>query len=529
MGGRLASGIHERFHAAGNRSNSCCLLGRFFSGWGQTTFLIKWGDVVRNAILCGGVLLALLCSTANADIVLYRIPGTGLAFKLQGKVSTNPGGTVTFRHPRYGTLYLALKDITKYELPSTKALANEKIRKAIKSQDVEQCIEAARWSLHNGLIDRFFEAASAAWKIDKNHRTVQRLAAMNRKIRTKLPESKERENEMLKFVRGSSGMKFQRSDHFLLLHDTSGITDRRTKKTRADERLDLLEAVYKSFLLKFCLEGYDLDVPKERLKVVLFADKDDYLRFVDLLGPDLSKASGFYHRKENISVFYDSGTNELFDALYALNKKLQATTKRMKRDRAPGTREIVRFAGTIQLLTEVSRENSDIEVVSHEATHHMAGNTGLMPGDAPVPVWAAEGLATYFESPKDAAWSGIGAVNEERLDWYRELARDTTHSNIDFIVSDQVFSRAATHGAALHGYGQAWALTHFLMAKHFDKLIEWYKLIAQMPKDKPLSGKELIESFDKVFGKNRAALDREWRRYMNSLKTDFERVLEEQG
>ena len=108
---------------------------------------------------------------------------------------------------------------------------------------------------------------------------------------------------------------------------------------------------------------------------------------------------------------------------------------------------MVRLADTIQLLTEVSRENSDIEVVSHEATHHMAGNTGLMPGDAPVPIWAAEGLATYFESPKEAAWSGIGSVNEERLRWYRGLERDKMHSNIDFIVSDQIFTRAASHGA----------------------------------------------------------------------------------
>ena len=30
------------------------------------------------------------------------------------------------------------------------------------------------------------------------------------------------------------------------------------------------------------------------------------------------------------------------------------------------------------------------------------GDELVMPGDAPVPVWAAEGLATYFESPKEA-------------------------------------------------------------------------------------------------------------------------------
>ena len=144
-----------------------------------------------------------------------------------------------------------------------------------------------------------------------------------------------------------------------------------------------------------------------------------------------------------------------------------------------------------------------------------------------MPLWAAEGLATYFESPKEAAWSGIGAVNEERLDWYRGLEGDREHSNIDFIVSDRVFRLAGTHGSTLHAYGQAWALTHFLMDQHFDKLIKWYMLIAAKPADKPLSDDELQATFDEVFGKDKSALDLEWRKYMRGLKTDLQMVLDD--
>ena len=152
-----------------------------------------------------------------------------------------------------------------------------------------------------------------------------------------------------------------------------------------------------------------------------------------------------------------------------------------------------------------------------------------MPAEAPVPVWAAEGLATYFESPKQAAWSGIGSVNQERLEWYKGLESDKEHSNIDFIVSDQVFSRAGSSGSTMHAYGQAWALTHFLMARHFDKLLQWYLLIAKKPAGKPLSDQELVESFDEVFGKDKSALDLEWRQYMRTLKTDLEIVLGDKG
>ena len=109
--------------------------------------------------------------------------------------------------------------------------------------------------------------------------------------------------------------------------------------------------------------------------------------------------------------------------------------------------ELIRFARTLELLTQVAEEASDIEVVSHETTHQLAGSTGLLPRDVRVPQSAHEGLAAYFESPNDAAWAGIGAVNEERLGWYRALASDREHSNIDFTVSDQIFDYANSPAA----------------------------------------------------------------------------------
>ena len=111
------------------------------------------------------LLLAGFTSAARADIVLYRIPSTRLAFVLEGSASANPGGTMTFRHPKYGSLYFGLEDVKRYELPSTRAMAERKLRAAVGKKDVEQCLEAARWALHHGLLDPFYEAASAAWKL----------------------------------------------------------------------------------------------------------------------------------------------------------------------------------------------------------------------------------------------------------------------------------------------------------------------------------------------------------------------------
>lgn len=481
---------------------------------------------MRHFLLAVFSVLVLSPAVVCGDILFYPIPGMKITFVLQGQVSVLPGKIVTLRHPRFGKLHFGLENVRWYKVPTTLSLATRKLQKAVRDEDVEACIDAGRWALHHGLLPQFYEAASAAWKIDAEHPTVKKLAAMKRKIDTPLPEKKEREREMLEYLPVGDRMKFLRSKHFLLLHDTPAAKDPKTK-SRARERMELLETVYESFLLKFCLEGFDIEVPEERLKVVLFSHKQEYLAFAASLKSDLSKASGFYTMKENIAIFFDQGTNEIFEALTVINGQLQAAKANAIKRRLPNAKNLVRFADTLQLLIRVSREELDIEVVSHEATHQLAANTGLMPNDAAMPLWAAEGLATYFEAPKQAAWGGIGIVNEERLKSYRELSGDTEHSNLDFVVSDQVFMRAANHETLVSAYGQAWALTHFLMDRHFDKLIEYYQLIAARKSEEQLSSEEYQEAFEQVFGDETTGLNIEWKMYMRGLKTDLELVLEE--
>jgi hypothetical protein len=175
----------------------------------------------------------------------------------------------------------------------------------------------------------------------------------------------------------------------------------------------------------------------------------------------------------------------------------------------------------------MERENLDLRVVSHETTHQMAGNTGLLPRHVRIPSWVHEGLASYFETSEGANWGGIGAVNEERLDWYRALERDKEHSNIDFIVGDQIFDYAGSHASTVHAYGQAWALTHFLMERHFEEFIAFYRRLGEMPPEVVFSQEVLTNVFNEAIKKDRRTLDTEWRSYMRGLKTDLEIILNE--
>jgi len=132
---------------------------------------------------------------------------------------------------------------------------------------------------------------------------------------------------------------------------------------------------------------------------VLFSEHRDYLQFATQLSPSLQSASGFWDGQNNTSVFYDHATTDDFRILQDMSDQLQGlkeSAKKLKRNERPAykvgeriieLKDLARMADTIELLVGIERENLDIEVVSHEATHQMAGNTGLFPRDVVVPSW----------------------------------------------------------------------------------------------------------------------------------------------
>ncbi|MBI3464765.1 MAG: DUF1570 domain-containing protein [Planctomycetes bacterium] len=474
--------------------------------------------VLAAALLAG--------SEARADFLLYQIPGTSAQILLQGKITVHPGRTVTLQHAKFGPLHFRLQDVQRYEVPSLPEQFSKRLNRGLAAKSPSEVFDAGVWALRHGLLNNYYQAVGEVLKLDPQHAEAKRILALQEQLSRPCIDSPRQEKELRDLIT-KQGMKIATSKHFILLHDTPERPAKGRKKPRAQERLDLLELVYESFLMTFYSRGVELEIPKERMKVVLFNDYQNYLDFAKRLDPGLQSAIGFWDPKRNVSVFFDHATDETFKALQKMSDQLQRQKEEAFRLKAKGVGDMIQFANTLELLIQVAQENQDIEVVSHEATHQLAGNTGLFPRHVMIPSWVHEGMATYFESPNDAAWSGIGAVNELRLDFYRALEGDREHSNIDFIVGDQIFDYARTHGALLHGYGQAWALTHFLVESHFDKLMTYYRKLGEMPPDVVLSADLLNKLFNEAFPMERGALDQEWRGYMRELKTDQEEVLGE--
>ncbi len=466
---------------------------------------------------------------AHADFLEYRLPGSPLKIILEGRVKV--GREVRLQH-KFGTLYFEPAKVTVHKVTTNPARFTRMKNEARTAKDAGMMFDVAKWALKHALLNQYYEAIDAVLEIDPDHEGAARIKALKERIDQPLPET-EAEEEQIKAILDRGSMKIARSNHFIMLHDTndkaeqSRITGARRRPPRAVERLRLLEQVYETFVMMFALEDVELDIPQERLRVILFREFEDYHDFSKSINPVLTSAVGFWDPNRNVSIFYDNASDEIFKILQDYMDELQDQKKRVVRARSPQAKIIVRNTNTMGVMVSAAQERSDIKVVTHEATHQMAGNTGLLPRHIRIPSWAHEGLATYFETPAESTWSGVGSVNENRLVFYRALASDTVHSNIDFIVTDQIFVFAGSHGSKLHAYAQAWALTHFLMENHFDNLMKYYALLAQMPPDVTLNPDVLLKLFDRAFGEDREAMTLAWRAYMRSLKTDFQKAIDE--
>lgn len=465
-------------------------------------------------------------TSAFADFLIYTVTPELPRIVIEGRIN-NHGNTVTLIHPKFGATDLNRYQCEFIEVPERRGRIRRELSQFAREGEVEDVYKMSVQCLKHGWVDDFIACMHKVLEMDSQHEGAKRVLALAERIDQPIEESSLQEQKLRDAVPYEK-MRFERSAHFLMLTDTPKPRVKGEKFNRAQLRLALLEQVYKTFLYFFCFHGIELEVPKERLLVVLFDEHRDYVNYATSISPGLQSTAGFYDPISGISYFYDHASDELGRFLNKQLREMESLREDLIRSKAPGRGDVIRQLKALELLCRIWQEEQDITVVTHETAHQLAGQSGLFPDRVGWPSWIHEGLATYFESPKNATWSGIGAVNSQRMEWYRALEKDREHSNIEFIVGDKIFKFAGSHGSILHGYGQAWALTHFLMDRHFDKLIEFYRKLSLMPRDIFLSPELVNSVFDSVFDpKDRKNLDMEWRQYMSRLKTDFQIAISE--
>lgn len=295
-------------------------------------------------------------------------------------------------------------------------------------------------------------------------------------------------DEQAKHVRGQlpAGFEVYRTKNYIVCYHSS--------KAYAQWCGALFERLYRGFHTYWTNRGLKLAEPEFPLVAVVFGDQASYERYAKQ--DKAEKLVAYYHLHNNRVTLFD------VTGLAAV---------RSERDRR----------GSAAQINEIlSRPEAEVNVANiiHEATHQLAFNCGLHQRLADIPLWVAEGLAVYFETPdlrSDKGWRTIGAVNRGRLATFnRYLAERPATSLESLVVDDRRFRDAKL---ALPAYAEAWALNHFLLTRRTKQYAAYIKKLGEKG---PLvwdTREERLAEFRGAFGDLRK-LDAEFLKHVKQLR-----------
>lgn len=308
----------------------------------------------------------------------------------------------------------------------------------------------------------------------------------------------------------------------------------------ADFHGELFEAVYRSFRDFFEKSGFRLEPLTERLEVVLFDDREQYMGYAASHSPEAQSAGGFYSSKENRIAFFDS----LSDETYRRNSKhleTVAATIRAQREQlseigradevtfryADGRTETHSKRQALKVIAGQERElraerrrikafyqDRNLTTTIHECVHQLAYNLGVQSLRVVNAKWLGEGLATYFETMGYTDLGPTGNRNPERFNAYR-AARDAGRliGLTDLLTEDEHFD--VTRADAETAYAQSWALVQYLFDERAEAFLEYLRLAAtpRPPDVAPSSWR--VQSFERALGADVATVEKAWHAYMH--------------
>jgi tetratricopeptide (TPR) repeat protein len=152
------------------------------------------------------------------------------------------------------------------------------------------------------------------------------------------------------------------------------------------------------------------------------------------------------------------------------------------------------------------------EIVYHEYLHYIAKTNY---GD--VPLWLHEGLAEYystFQVTKNEARVGLPIA--EHVLWLRKNPWIPLAQLFAIDLNSKEYNESARRGAF---YAESWAVTHYLLTGNSERRGQLQELLRLTKAG--TSGKE---AFQKVFGADPSALERELHNYVKSYLFDYTRT-----
>lgn len=266
------------------------------------------------------------------------------------------------------------------------------------------------------------------------------------------------------------------TDHYVICTDTS--------KAYAQWCGGLLERLHKAFGVFWKARKMDVHEPGFPLPVVILKTRTEFAELAAFdRTPGSAKGAGYFLITGNRIVLYD---------LTATEQQSPART-------------------VSDVFRRVQSVPGSVATVVHEATHQIAFNSGLHTRYADNPVWMTEGMAMYFETPdlkSRRGWQTIGRLNRNRKAQFLDFVakRRKPDSLESLIGSDARFREPDTQ---IDAYGEAWALSYFLIRTKPRQYSAWLTKIAGKPQLQFDSPEARLSLFQSEFGEDLSKLDKQ--------------------
>jgi hypothetical protein len=455
-------------------------------------------------------------------------------------------------------VFIIKKDNDRKSLPTVLHRFEDKFAAYTKDKpSAELLLELADWTLEHGLVDKFPKVMAKLIEVDKDHPA----AVAYRKVKAELDRPPVRDEAAFNWRgRLPSGYKVTEDDahHYAIVHNsaTAGLIE-------VQSHLDLLENSFRGFYYWFALKGIALPVPKQRLVAVVTSQDKDFKHFQKILTSSPVVVDGFFARRENLAVMFSKRQDDTYEQLEKHWKNYE--DKGYKRtDILSGRSNIghprdahvtqpvtVHEARMVALMLKALEREAELATVSHESSRQLVFSSGLLPRNVVAPEWLMFGLGSFFETPLQSPWAGIGAPSSYYLPRWHELKakgfEKKPEDTLTKVITDAYFRNLPPEGAKdtpLHTLHEnalrkartaAWSLTYFLAKQKLEGLQHYFKELGKMPRDIELDGDVLLGCFARAFSavdaNNKvdkaqlAKLAKEWYSYMDNVKFESESTM----
>ncbi len=314
-------------------------------------------------------------------------------------------------------------------------------------------------------------------------------------LRAPLPIDQASVNEMMRMA-GPKARFMDDFDHFVLVYTST--------PEQARQLGSRLESVYEwNVRYMEILNIPRIHQPEAKLEIFFFGQHKEYENYQTINGWRELGAIGFFMRTNNRSAFFDMMTYPPYAGRIAASKDPQVPYRDRQKIKSELAREV---------------EHKNIEVVQHEAAHHIHFNIGIFPAQGDIPRWMSEGLATMFEVPPSDVGASLGATNHYRLYHLRRQFGEELQNlppMRTFILNDGMFFQFG-----FHGYSIGWALNHYMYQKHRDAYAKWMRLLASRDDDLSMrvDVSEKQEQFEEIFGEINDKWVNDFRTFINGIQ-----------